>query len=178
MGREIVQFLSVPAQDTDKSTDAQFGRPYLQSGSSYLQPGYIYVYIYIYIFPDLSRFCGINPSSFFLSRAFARVHMRIYMGEREGKYPNEYERISRADICIDDNCSVTRILRWLLMGEICFAHCLRAISNLLKPLHIVSAYGRIVRMYPYTRRQRARGNVTRRRFNIHLNYPSPIVLLK
>lgn len=68
------------------------------------------------------------------------------MGEEEGgwkrmgRYPDEYGRISRADICIDDNCSVTRILRRLLMGEICFAHCLRAIwpiSNLLKPLHIV-----------------------------------------
>jgi len=173
MGREIVQFLSVPVQDTDKSANAQFGRSYLQSGSSYLQSRYIY------IFPDLSRFCGINPSSFFyLVHSRAYICAYIYGGGGGKVSEREYERISRADICIDDNCSVTRILRSLLMGEICFAHCLRAISNLLKPLHIVSAYGRIVRMYPYTRRQRARGNVTRRRFNIHLNYPSPIVLLK
>lgn len=67
--------------------------------------------------------------------------MRICMnGKAYGRYPDEYGRISRADICIDDNCCVTRILRRLLMGEICFAHCLRAIwsiSNLLKPLHTV-----------------------------------------
>jgi len=44
-------------------------------------------------------------------RIYIYMYIYIYMGEGEGKYPNEYERISRADICIDDNCSVTRILR-------------------------------------------------------------------
>lgn len=74
------------------------------------------------IYPDLSRFYGINPS-FFPCRC-ARARAYAYMRIRAYVWKYEYGRASlsrAADICIDDYCSVTRTLRQLLMGEICFA---------------------------------------------------------
>lgn len=52
-------------------------------------------------------------------RERAHIYAHIYGGNPDAGI-NMVASPASADICIDNNCGATRILRRLLMGEICF----------------------------------------------------------
>jgi len=74
IGFEIVKFLLVSLQDTDKFTDAQFDRYNLDRRGIFI--------VGVYIYPDLSRFYGINSSFFSFVSARTYAHMYMYTGRR------------------------------------------------------------------------------------------------
>lgn len=72
----------------------------------------------VLIFDMRNKFELFSPPLTYM-RESAHIYMRIFMA---GIQTREliWSHLASADICIDNNCGATRILRRLLMGEICF----------------------------------------------------------